>query len=257
MKIVILGAGNVATHLGLALKKNRHEIVQVYSRSMTSAKELGGKLKCAYTNDLKEVSGKADLYVVAITDHQLKIFLKTFPVTDKAIVHTSGSTGISVFGKRFTNYGVIYPLQTFSKDSKPDFSRIPVLIETSGTKATKLIRDVAETLSAFVFDFNSEDRRHVHLAAVIANNFSNHLFLLAEKILLKKNIPFTILGPLMNETVNKAISIGPAAAQTGPAKRGDATVISEHLRMLAKDSDLKEIYRMLSESIRREQGQKL
>ncbi len=257
MKIVLIGAGNVATHLGAALKKAKHEIIQVYSRSESSAKELSNTLKCKYTIDSSAIIVSADLYIVSISDYAIKKFLKTFSVKNKIIAHTSGSVALNIFGKKFADTGVIYPLQTFSKERSIQFDEVPLLIEASNSKTLSAISAVASSVSPFVFEMNSSDRKTVHLSAVIANNFSNHLFVLAEKILMKKNIPFPLLGPLLHETVIKAIKLTPQDAQTGPAKRGDTKIIEEHLKMLKADPALQKIYKLMSENIKQESGMKL
>ena len=257
MKIVLIGAGNVATHLGIALRKSKQEIVQVYSRSESSARQLAGALKCPFTADVNNIETGADAYIISISDHALKGFLKSFSGTEKLIVHTSGTVPMKVFGKKFRNHGVFYPLQTFSKERKIKFGEVPVLIEGNSRRAIPGIRALADAVTPYVFELSSAERRTVHLSAVIANNFSNHLFLLAEKILKKKNIPFPLLGPLLHETVIKAILLTPRGAQTGPAKRGDTAVIEEHLQMLEKEPQLRRIYKLLSENIERESGVKL
>jgi predicted short-subunit dehydrogenase-like oxidoreductase (DUF2520 family) len=257
MKIVLLGAGNVATHLGHSLKKAGHEILQVYSRSASSAKDLSLRLRVKPVTDVSEVSTRADLYIVSISDGSLARFLKTFPVKNKTIIHTSGSVGIQVFGKKFKSYGVVYPLQTFSKNRNVNFDEVPLLLEGSNPKALKLIKEFADTISPHVFEFDSATRKTIHLSAVIANNFTNHLFVQAEKVLAKKNIPFPILGPLLHETVIKAVLLSPREAQTGPAKRGDTKIIDEHLKILKKDTTLSKIYKLISESIEKESGMKL
>ncbi|CAN5578526.1 DUF2520 domain-containing protein [soil metagenome] len=257
MKIVLIGAGNVATHFGLALKKAKHEIVQVFSRSESSSRELARKLKSKYTTDVNNISLSADLYIISISDHAIKGMLKSLSIKNKIIIHTSGSVGINIFGKRFVNHGVIYPLQTFSKERHINFKEVPLLIESNNAKVLAALNAFAYSVSPFVFEMTSADRKTVHLAAVIANNFSNHLFVLAENVLKKKNIPFPLLGPLLHETVIKAIKLTPHDAQTGPAKRGDTKTLEEHLKMLKQDSSLQKIYKLLSESIRRESGMKL
>jgi predicted short-subunit dehydrogenase-like oxidoreductase (DUF2520 family) len=254
MKIILLGAGNVATHLGFALKKAGHEILQVYSRSASSSLELSKKLKSKPVTDVAKISSLADFYIISISDTSLPGFIKSFPVKHKTIVHTSGSVGINVFKKKFKSCGVFYPLQTFSKDRKINLGEVPILIEGNNSETFDGIKKIADTISPYVFQTDSATRKTIHLSAVIANNFTNHLFVLAEKILARKNIPFPLLGPLLHETVIKAILLTPGESQTGPAKRGDTKIIEEHLKMLKKDSSLTKIYKLLSESIEKESG---
>lgn len=256
MKIVLLGAGNVANHMGAAFKKAHHEVVQVYNRSETSARTLAKKLRCGFATDLKKISPEADVYVVAVSDHAIAETAKaTLPQT-KIVVHTSGSVSAGAL-KKFKNHGVLYPVQTFSKDREINFKEVPLLIEASNMETLNSIIALASGISRYTFQMNSADRKWVHLSAVMANNFTNHLFLLAEKILKKQNIPLSILGPLMKETVTKALVLGPQKAQTGPAKRGDTKVLDAHLQLLKKDPAAKKIYKLLSENITRESGMKL
>jgi predicted short-subunit dehydrogenase-like oxidoreductase (DUF2520 family) len=152
---------------------------------------------------------------------------------------------------------VFYPLQTFSRERNIKLEEVPVLIEGNNSKTVDVIKKIADTITPYVFETDSATRKTIHLSAVIANNFTNHLFVLAEKILAKKNIPFPLLGPLLHETVIKAIQLTPGESQTGPAKRGDTKIIEEHLKMLKKDSSLSKIYKLLSESIEKESGIKL
>ena len=257
MKIVMIGAGNLATHFGIALKKSGHEIIQVFSRSSSSAKELSKILKCSFTIESGKISSEGDCYVISISDQAIKEFLKSFNLRNKTVLHTSGSVPMRVFGKKFKDHGVIYPVQTFSKERRIKFKEVPLLIEASNAKTLERLYSLAASVSAFVFQMSSDERKTVHLAAVIANNFTNHLFIQAEKILMKFYSPFPLLGPLLHETVVKALNLSPRAAQTGPAKRGDATIIAEHLKMLNKDASLLKIYQLLSESIEKESGIKL
>lgn len=257
MKIIIIGAGNVATHFGMALKKARHEVIQVYSRSESSARQLSEKLRCKFTTDLSNLSSSADLYIVSVSDHAIRGLLKSIQVKNKLIVHTSGSVPLNVFGKKYKSHGVIYPLQTFSRNRKINFKGVPLLVEGNHARSLSAITDLAGTVSPFVFQMSSSDRKTVHLAAVIANNFTNHLFVQAEKVLMKKDIPLPLLGPLMRETVIKAIQLSPRDAQTGPAKRGDVKIIEEHLAMLKHEPELQNFYRLFTKSIEQESGVKL
>ena len=257
MKVVLIGAGNVATHLSKALKKAKHNIIQVYSRSASSAKELARTLKSSHITDIRELDSKADIYIISISDPAIPKLLKTFPFRNKLVVHTSGSVSLKVFAREFKNHGVIYPLQTFSKERDIVFREVPLLIEASNEKSLATLRSLSLSISPFVFGLDSADRKTVHLSAVVANNFTNHLFVIAEKILRKKNIPFTLLGPLLYETVIKAMKLGPAGAQTGPAKRGDTKIIGEHLSMLKNERYVQQIYRLMSENIERESSIRL
>ncbi|MCX6292030.1 MAG: DUF2520 domain-containing protein [Bacteroidetes bacterium] len=254
MKIVLIGAGNVATHFGKAMKRAGHSILQVYSRSDSSAATLAKKLSASPTTNVTEITGTADVYVVALRDEAIEPFLAAFGITGKIIVHTSGSVPINVFEKKFRNFGVIYPVQTFSKKHSVSFRNVPLCLEANNQHAKSKITSLSKSVSGEVHYLSSEKRKWIHLAAVFANNFTNHLFSVAESILAKENISLEMLHPLMHETALKARKNSPRDIQTGPAKRGDATVMEEHLKLLSSKKQFREIYRLMSESIEEMHG---
>jgi predicted short-subunit dehydrogenase-like oxidoreductase (DUF2520 family) len=100
-----------------------------------------------------------------------------------------------------------------------------------------------------VYQVNDEQRAVLHVAAVFANNFTNHCFSIAEKILDNADLPFEMLHPLMEETLAKAIMDSPAKMQTGPAVRGDEETINRHLLLLKKHPNWKTIYEDISNDI--------
>ncbi len=257
MKIVLIGAGNVSFHLGPLFRKKGHEIVQVFSRSEKSGKELAKKLGCKYVTEVPAIAQGADIYVVALRDEAIVPFLKAMTFIPRLIVHTSGSISIKVFPKRMTHCGVMYPLQTFSKSHRKTPEKIPFCVEGSSEIALKRIRSLAKSVSRSVHDISSPEREFIHLSAVFVNNFSNYLFVQASKILREKNIPFNLLRPLIEETALKVQSDEPSDMQTGPARRGDAVIISKHLKLLKEHPELKKIYRLFSENIERDFGPRL
>ena len=257
MKIVLIGAGNVATHLGTELRKAGHTIIQVYSRTESSAGNLAKKLSCESCTNVKEISNKAELYIISLSDHAVKTFLKSFLIANKVVAHTSGSLPLSIFGKKFKHSGVIYPLQTFSLSRKLNVTNFPICIEWSDREAKRKIETVAKSISKQIFFLNSAKRKQVHLAAIFANNFSNYLFTVSEKLLSDAGLPFDIIRPLILETALKVQSDFPSHVQTGPAKRGDSEIIAEHLKMLKKKSDARKIYELLTESIAEHHGIRL
>ena len=248
-KIVLIGAGNVATHLGKALQKKNCEIIQVYSRTSASAKKLATQLTCDFVTDIKNISRQADFYILAVNDDAVAEVLQQISFIPKLIVHTSGTQNISVFEDKFKNYGVLYPLQTFSKTKKVDFKKVPIFIEANSSKDLKAIKSIAFSLSPKVYSITSEKRKSLHIAAVFACNFSNHMYAIAENILSDASIPLEVLFPLIDETANKIKKASPIAAQTGPAIRGDSKVMNEHNKFLKKKSDYQKIYTLVSQSI--------
>jgi predicted short-subunit dehydrogenase-like oxidoreductase (DUF2520 family) len=247
-KMVFIGAGNVATHLSKAIKGSNFRMWQVFSRNVDNAKALANKLKCNYTTDIKAIKTDADVYFFSVPDDALPAIIAEIPPNDGLWVHTAGSVPIDVFHGYTKRYGVLYPLQTFSKHRELDFSEIPLFIEANSFDDDELLYHIACSISDYVENMNSEKRKYLHLAAVFACNFSNHMYAIASHILEKQGIDWSFLLPLISETVGKIYDIHPDQAQTGPAVRFDRAVMEQHLSMLA-DEHLRQLYSMISESI--------
>ncbi|WP_300439879.1 DUF2520 domain-containing protein [Christiangramia sp.] len=251
-KVVIIGAGNVATHLYQSFKKAKQlDVIQVFNRNFEKLHFVKDEeQKVSVLEDLKE----ADLYIIAINDEAIEELAEKLYPKKGMIVHTSGSQAMQILSK-FENHGVFYPLQTFSKNKQVDFSEIPVCLEANSEENLEFLKVIASAVSNRVFKVDSEQRKALHVSAVFVNNFSNHLFTLAADFCKKEDLPFDILRPLIKETVVKLESLDPYAAQTGPALRNDQKTISAHLEML--DGDRKKIYTILTESIQKFHGKKL
>jgi len=245
MKIVLLGSGNVATHLGKALKAAGHEIIQVWSRTLDNAKVLAQNLQSDFINDLSQINPQAEIYLIAVSDDAIRQVAADFPFKDKILAHTSGTSELAIPEIS----GVFYPLQTFSKQKQVDFSIIPIIIEANNSLIAGMLETLAKSLSSKVIQLNSEQRKALHIAAVFACNFSNHLYAIANTILKKNNLEFDLIKPLIAETAEKIQQNLPASVQTGPAVRNDKLTINKHLEFLKNDVLLKEIYERLSQSI--------
>jgi predicted short-subunit dehydrogenase-like oxidoreductase (DUF2520 family) len=243
--IILLGSGNVATHLGIALKNSNYTIVQVYSKSIENAKILAKKLDAQFTNNLSKLKS-SDLIIVCINDDAILSVLSQ--IKNTAIVHTSGSIGLDVFKQKFTNYGVFYPLQTFNKEIDINISEIPFCIEGNSLEFEKQLIKIAKALSNNVVKMNSQQRKQLHIAAVFACNFSNHMYSIADDLLAKKNIDFKILLPLIRKTNANLENYRPKEVQTGPAKRKDTAIIQEHIATI-KENEIKELYHKISDNI--------
>ena len=250
MKIVIIGAGNLATHLSRALQQTGEQIVQVYSRTAVSASELATLLNVPYTTNLDEITADADVYFYAVSDDALESLLQ-LPLAPGAIhVHTAGSVSMDVFKGKKSNYGVFYPLQTFSKNKQVDFKTISVFVEASFPEVESTLFKLAHAVSEQVYKTNSEQRLKLHLSAVFACNFVNHLYQIASEVVKSADLPFEVLKPLIIETAEKVMQLSPEEAQTGPAKRNDQGVINKHLDVLGdEDPSLKKLYQDLSDMI--------
>jgi len=248
--IVLIGAGNVATHFGIAIQKTGRQILQVYSRTESSAKQLAEKLNTDYTHDLEKINREADLYIISVSDSATGVMAVKLRLNDRMIVHTSGSISMEILRKCSGSFGVLYPLQTFSKSREVDFSTVPICIEANTNENLKKLKELGEDISRKVVEIDSEHRKILHLAAVFACNFSNFMYRIADKLLSENNSEFELLRPLILETAMKVQEMSPKDAQTGPAIRNDERIIIDHFKMLKNYPELKSIYRILSEGIK-------
>ena len=250
MKISIIGSGNVATHLAQALFVLKHEIIQIYSRNIQHSSILAKQVNAQPVDQLTALL-PADLYIIAVTDaaiSQISIELTRLKLHG-AVVHTSGSTDISALKDIGSDYGVFYPLQTFSKASSVNFKTVPLLIEASNVKFGVQLDQLARQLSDHLYHYNSEQRRSLHLSAVIACNFSNYLYSVANQYLEQQGVDFNLLKPLIMETAHKIQQHAPASVQTGPAIRKDRAILAMHEQMLANQPALQQLYQLLSKGI--------
>lgn len=252
MRIVFIGSGNVATHMAVALKNSGNEIVQIYSRTNANANKLAEKVAAESVCELSRLNCDADLYIFSLKDDALSAVIKNMPKTTGIWIHTAGSVPMNIFEERMQNgsCGVIYPLQTFSKERELDFSKVSLFVEGDSVDTEQILLSLAKSLSENVIVLDSENRKYLHLSAVFANNFSNHMYTLAYEILKKRGVPFNVLRPLITETAAKVMEMEPLKAQTGPAIRLDEKVINKHVELI-EDEQMKNIYSILSKSINR------
>ncbi|MCF8363294.1 MAG: DUF2520 domain-containing protein [Prolixibacteraceae bacterium] len=248
-KVAIIGAGNLATRVSLELHNNGADIIQVYSRTVTSALTLARMLGCSYVTKPEKITPEADIYIISVSDMAMAGLLENVNFNNKLVAHTAGSIPMDALKKFSKNYGVFYPLQTFSKYRDVNFSKIPFCIEGNTEENEQTLVELASLISKDVRLINSEQRKQLHLAAVFACNFVNHMYAIAGELVQDKDIPFDILRPLINETASKIKHMTPRAAQTGPALRMDKNIIQEHVSMLGKKSSPGKLYGHLSESI--------
>lgn len=245
-RVVLIGSGNVATSMALALTGKCH-LVQVYSRSLASATALASRVGAQPVNDLGELVTDAHVYIIAVSDDAIASVIDTAPATSALWVHTSGSTPIGVFHGKRSCYGVVYPMQSFSKSHPVDMSDVHIFVEGSDDAVAQQVREFAQLLSGHVHDASSHDRERLHVAAVFACNFANHMFTLSSEVLQEAGLPFDAMLPLIKTTVAKLDTMTPAESQTGPAARADINVINRHLSSLTGDKH--DIYNLISKSI--------
>ncbi|MPQ47368.1 DUF2520 domain-containing protein [Marinifilum sp. N1E240] len=247
--VVMIGAGNLATQLSIALHENGIEVLQVYSRTIESAKILADKVNSRYTNLLKDIVPNANLYIFALSDKALQAVLDQISLPIGNAVHTAGSIPMDIFENYTKHFGVFYPLQTFSKQRKVDFSDIPICIEANNIGLEEDLFQLGERISSNLNSISSEQRKQLHLAAVFTCNFANHMYSIGQKLLEEKDVDFKLLTPLIQETAQKVIDLNPLSAQTGPAVRFDEEIMTSHQKALKDTPDFQKLYSFVSESI--------
>lgn len=253
LSIALIGAGNVATHLGMAFHESGCKIKMVYSRTKESAKSLAEKIGCTYTTDIESIDNDADIYIVSLKDSVLEHILpQLVKCNNQALfVHTAGSVSIDIWKGLTTRYGVLYPMQTFSKQRKVDFNKVHFFVEANTNKDTELLIHTASLLSKHVFKASSEQRKYLHISAVFACNFTNHMYSICEQLLSSHGLPFSAMLPLIEETAEKVHYLSPILAQTGPAQRNDTNIMESHINMLKDKPEIAELYQLISKNIHR------
>lgn len=249
MRIVILGSGNVATHMSKALFEAGFEISQIYSRNIDSAKLLANEVNAEFCNITEAILLNADVYIYAIKDDALKTLLLEVKNDNGMHIHVSGSTNINIFEGIKQRYAVIYPLQTLSKNKAIDFGTVPLFVEANNAECMEMIWEISNKISGNVRKIDSQQRQSLHVAAVFACNFSNYLCNIAFDVLANNNLEFELLQPLIAETANKLKTLQPYDAQTGPAVRFDKQIIDKHMDFLSENEDVQNLYAMLSKMI--------
>lgn len=228
--ISVIGGGNVARHL---------------------MKAFEGKINASLVNPrtLDNLPEKSDVIIISVKDSAIKDVADKIRNRAAIVAHTSGSIPMSVLADTAEEWGVLYPLQTFSKDAELDYGEIPFFIEGNTPKAQNDLISVAKVVSENVYVAKSEERKQLHLASVFACNFTNCLMGISQDILKKSDIDFKVMLPLLRQTLSKLSYLSPAEAQTGPAVRRDYPVMESHLKMLSGDAEMQEIYRLMSDQI--------
>ncbi len=248
MRINIIGSGNVATVLGKALLRAGHTINQVIGRNRQNAEKLASTLNCSYTCDDKMADMNAELFLFAVSDAALYDIGNRFSLGNKIALHTAGSVPKDVLKNISANYGVFYPLQSLRKEMDV-IPEMPLMVDGNSPELTEMIVTLANSISPVVSITNDEDRLHLHVAAVIVSNFTNHLYALAENFCSDEKIDFKLLLPLINETAERLQLRSATELQTGPALRNDFVTLDKHMKILLGYPKLRSIYIKMTDSI--------
>jgi predicted short-subunit dehydrogenase-like oxidoreductase (DUF2520 family) len=251
--IVLIGSGNVATRLALALHKTDYQILQIYNHHIGSAKVLAKKLGCTVTSSLAKLM-PADLYIIAIKDdaiESLATHLSQLQIIPKQaiVVHTSGSQSSTLLEKCASNYGVLYPLQTLKKNVAIDFFNVPFAVLGNTPANRKKLHQLARNISKKTIVVNDKQRLALHVAAVFANNFTHHLLVNAQQICATNHLQWELLQPLIERTFIQAKEKNLADLQTGPAIRNDKKTIASHVAQLKANPKAALLYKVITKSI--------
>ncbi len=250
--ISFIGSGNLAWHLAPALDNAGFVVKEVYSRNTRHAEALTGRLYQAEVKATLDFStSPSSIFIVAVNDESINEIAREIILPDEAVLaHTSGSVPLSDLQFAATpNVGVFYPLQTFTKNKKADFKQTPIFIESINQETEVALTMLAKAISNQVRKIASEERKALHVAAVFASNFTNHMLTISKEIMQQNGLEYDWLNPLISETINKSLQLGPEEAQTGPAKRGDLEILEKHLAFLQEDPATAEIYKIVSQHI--------
>lgn len=252
-QVSFIGSGNLAWHLAPALDNGDFPVQEVYSKNPAHAASLVERLYQANVKASLDFStSSSGIFIIATADEAIEEIVQEIilPDEDVVLIHTSGSQPLTILGYAATqNLGVFYPLQTFSKDRKTEFKEVPIFIESANAQTEKVLRAMGNSLSKDVFPITSYDRKALHVAAVFASNFTNHMLLIAQDIMKENSLSYDWLKPLIAEMVNKSLSIGPENAQTGPARRGDLEILDKHVEFLQDNETAAELYKIISQHI--------
>lgn len=252
--IVLLGAGRVATHLVPALIEAGHRIVQIYSRTIDAARNLASPLGVSYTDDMEAITTNASIYITCVADEALPSIAQRLVDRVNAVapssplfLHTAGSVPMNLWHEAGAkHYGILYPLQTFSKERAVDMREVALFVEGSDEDALHTIELLGHSISNKVYRADSSERALLHISAVFACNFTNAMYGIADQLLKQGGIPFDVLLPLIDETAAKVHTLAPHEAQTGPAVRGDNEVMQHHLARLTNQPELQQLYAQIS-----------
>jgi len=248
-RIVILGTGNVASILGQALRNNGCEVCQVFGRTREKVAALASRLDATPVCNLDTLAIDADFYIICLADQAIEAVASRMPRVEGTIMHCSGSLDIDVLRKYHRDAAVLYPLQSFTASRNINLATTPFLLEASSPGVLARLQQLASLLSGNCLNVDSPVRLKIHLAAVFACNFANHMSAIASELLEREGLNFDILRPMLSETFDKILTAKPADAQTGPARRNDRIIIDKHIDLLSCDPEWKLVYELLSQSI--------
>lgn len=248
--ISFIGSGNVATHLAVALNAKGFRIDTVLSQTLQNATKLASKVNAKGIDQLNQLDRTSDLYIISLKDDVIDAYLEGLNLKEKLLVHTSGSyetTKLAIFSSKT---GSFYPLQTFNKNVSVDFSSIPIIIESENAETIESLFTVAKRLTENTHILTAAQKKALHISAIGINNFTHFILSKSKEYCSLNNLDFSLLKPLLKQTIESfSNEENPLQKQTGPARRGDFTIIENHIEVLASDKEFQALYKDLSQYI--------
>jgi predicted short-subunit dehydrogenase-like oxidoreductase (DUF2520 family) len=249
MTYALIGSGNMAWLIASRMLSGGHTCVGVWGRNADATDKLCAAFSLPRLHTLSQFHDGTDACIVAVADSGIADVVKDFSLRRTTLIHTAGSMPVDVLSAHTINAGVVWPVYSIRKDALPDHRYFPALIEANTQDASEIVRAVAKAICDTAYEVSGEQRQWLHLAAVMSNNFVNHLLAVATDICDMEDLPVSLLQPLLDQTIAGTRIYHPQLLQTGPARRHDAATLSRHLSMLEGQPQWQNLYRSLSAAI--------
>lgn len=249
MRYSIIGTGNTAWFFATKLHKAGHECTGVYGRNLVKAQELAANIHATAYDLADNVSQPTDVCIIAVSDRAISEIAQKIIVKDAVVLHTAGAADIKLLSLFTEGHGVIWPIYSIVKDNLPETRIIPTVWEASDTHTANYIKTIADSYTSVCFEADSNKRSWLHLTAVMSNNFTNHIFAIADKLCTEQGLPFSLLLPIIEQSISRLHNVSAYSQQTGPAKRNDTVVIERQLQMLQNTPEWQQLYQAITASI--------
>lgn len=252
MTYCIVGTGNIAWFLATRLATAKHHCTGIYSRDVSKAKSFAEALLCQKYGGIDNIEdGEADVCFLAVSDSGIGDVARQLSFKHTVLVHTGGAVEIEAIKEAAADCAILWPVYSIHKANLPAHRNIPCAWEASGSKAKRIVAAMGHAITDELFEAKYDQRKWLHLAAVMSNNFITHLLAIGEKICAENNLPFATLLPIIQQTFGRITQHSPQTQQTGPAMRGDTATIQEQIAILADHPEWQKIYQAMTESIQK------
>lgn len=247
MKVIVIGTGRVAFHLGHAFKRAGIDVLAVVGRNAGKAASLTNELGCASLafNDPLPIT---DATILAVSDSAIADVARGLDTGSSVLIHTSGASSLDLLFPH-DHRAALWPIMTLSPGAPMDFAGIPLVTDANTAEARHVVRALAIAISQQVVDLPHAKREVLHAAAAISTNLPLFLLARSEGLLKTEGIDPSLLMPSFQAMAAKAATIGAVDALTGPARRGDIVTLRHHIGRLTSDPDLRRVYVQLSRMI--------